>query len=74
MATSCLNAMLTTVQCLCVDRAQESIPGTATNTEGALFYHTEADCRNLPCPPYNNNKNSTALSAQIESSEVQSPT
>ena len=39
---------------VCVDRAQESIPGTAAGTNGALFYHTEADCTILPCPPYNN--------------------
>ena len=38
---------------VCVDRAQESIPGTEANTNGALFYHAEADCTILPCPPYN---------------------
>ena len=39
---------------VCVDREQELIPGTAADTNGALFYHTEADCTGLPCPPYNN--------------------
>ena len=39
---------------VCVDRVQESIPGTEAATGGALFYHTEADCTILPCPPYNN--------------------
>ena len=39
---------------VCVDREQESLPGTETDTNGALFYNTEADCTNLPCPPYNN--------------------
>ena len=38
---------------VCVDRAQESIPGTGANTNGAVFFPTEADCTNLPCPPYN---------------------
>ena len=41
---------------VCVDREQESIPGTGANTNGALFYHTEAHCTSLPCPPYNNNQ------------------
>ena len=39
---------------VCIDSAQESFPGTGAQTNGALFYHTEADCTNLPCPPYNN--------------------
>ena len=39
---------------VCVDRAQGSFPGTGADTNGALFFHTEADCTNLPCPPYNN--------------------
>ena len=39
---------------VCVDRVQESIPGTGADTNGALFYHAEADCTGLPCPPYNN--------------------
>ena len=39
---------------VCVDRAQESFPGTGTDHNGALFYHAEADCTNLPCLPYNN--------------------
>ena len=38
----------------CVDRDQESVPGTQANTNGALFYHIEANCgTDLPCPPYN---------------------
>ena len=39
---------------VCVDRAQESFPGTAADTDGAQFWNAEADCTNLPCPPYNN--------------------
>ena len=38
---------------VCVDREQESIPGSAANTDGALFHNTEAVCNTLPCPPYN---------------------
>ena len=38
----------------CVDREQMAVPGTEANTDGALFYHVEADCSSsLPCPPYN---------------------
>ena len=42
----------------CVDGAQESLPGSYGNTNGALFHHTEAVCGHghLPCPPYNNHK------------------
>ena len=41
---------------VCVDRAQEPIQGTEADDNGALFYHAEADCTNLPCPPYNNDQ------------------
>ena len=41
---------------VCIDRAQESIPGTGANNDGPLFFHAEADCTNLPCPPYNNDQ------------------
>ena len=40
----------------CVDKDQESIPGSQADTNGALFYHVEANCNGLPCPPYNNYK------------------
>ena len=39
---------------VCVDRDQESLAGTGRNNDGAVFYHAEVDCTNLPCPPYNN--------------------
>ena len=37
----------------CVDKDQESVPGGAGNEDGVLFYHVEASCTGLPCPPYN---------------------
>ena len=37
----------------CVDKDQESIPGSAANGNGAQFFHVEASCNGLPCPPYN---------------------
>ena len=40
----------------CVDKDQEAIPGTHTNENGALFYHIEATCTGMPCPPYDPNK------------------
>ena len=40
----------------CVDRDQESIPGSQGDTYGALFYHVEANCNGMPCPPYNAEK------------------
>ena len=36
----------------CVDRDQESVPGSHADTDGALFYHVEASCNGMPCPPY----------------------
>ena len=41
----------------CVDKAMESLPGSHADTNGALFYHTEATCTSgLPCVPYNPNQ------------------
>ena len=40
----------------CVDIAQESVPGSEANTNGALFYHVEANCNGMPCPPYDDEK------------------
>ena len=40
----------------CVDKDQDSIPGSAANTNGALFYHVEAHCNGMPCPPYDPQK------------------
>ena len=36
----------------CVDKDAESVPGSSANTDGAVFYHVEARCNGLPCPPY----------------------
>ena len=37
----------------CVDRSQESSPGSFQDTGGALFYHVEVGCGfGLQCPPY----------------------
>ena len=43
----------------CVDKDPESIPGSAANINGALFYHVEATCNGLPCPPYDPQKELT---------------
>ena len=41
----------------CVDRDQESLGGHQANTNGAVFYHVEADCTTgIPCLPYNNHQ------------------
>ncbi len=40
----------------CVDRDQESLPGSSANIDGVLFNHVEAACNGLPCPPYDQNK------------------
>ncbi len=39
----------------CVDKGMESLPGSSSSTNGALFYHVEAVCSvGIPCPPYDN--------------------
>ena len=40
----------------CVDKDPEGITGSAASTDGALFYHLEATCNGLPCPPYDPQK------------------
>ncbi len=41
----------------CVDKGMESLPGSAGDTNGALFYHVEAVCNvSIPCHPYDNVK------------------
>ena len=39
-----------------VDKDPDSIPGSGANTDGALFYHVEASCNGMPCPPYDPQK------------------
>ena len=43
----------------CIDSDPESIPGSRANANGALFYHVEAACHGLPCPPYDPQKELT---------------
>ena len=43
----------------CVDKDPESIPGSTSNVDGALFFHVEADCGGIPCPPYDPQKELT---------------
>ena len=43
----------------CVDKNPDSVPGSAANTNGALFYHVEASCNGMLCPPYDPQKELT---------------
>ena len=43
----------------CMDADPEAIPGGSSNQDGALFYHVEARCGSLSCPPYDNTKELT---------------
>ena len=36
----------------CVDKDQQSIDGSHADTNGALFYHVEATCTGIDCPPF----------------------
>ena len=40
----------------CVDKDAVSVPGSHANTNGGLFYHVEANCNGLACPPYDPQK------------------
>ncbi len=41
---------------VCVDRNMESIPNSQDHADGGHFYHVEAHCNGMPCPPYDNTK------------------
>ena len=43
----------------CVDKNLDSVPGSASNANGALFYHVEANCNGMLCPPYDPQKELT---------------
>ena len=45
----------------CVDKSQEFIAGSIANQNGALFYHVEATCTGLQCPPYEAQKEVTCV-------------
>ena len=43
----------------CMDKSPQALPGGHANQDGALFYHVEARCGSLYCPPYENTKELT---------------
>ena len=46
----------------CVDHSPQSVPGSATNTNGALFYHVEVKCSTgIACQPYDTQKEVTCV-------------
>ena len=49
----------------CVDGNPETIPGSAADTHGAVFYHVEANCNGLPCGPYHPQKELTCVVCTI---------
>ena len=50
---------------VCVDRSQGSVSGSQANTNGARFYHVEATCDGLQCPPYDAHKELTCAVCTI---------
>jgi len=36
----------------CIDASFKSVPGSAANQNGMVFFFTEGRCGSLPCPPY----------------------
>ena len=45
----------------CIDKDPESVPGSAAGTSPATLFHTEATCDELPCPPYDPQKELTCV-------------
>ena len=46
----------------CIDHQPESVPGLdAHDDENALYYHVEATCNSLSCPPYDAEKEVTCV-------------
>ena len=45
----------------CIDSSPEVVPGQPQNNAGAVFYHTEASCNGLLCPPYDAEKELTCV-------------
>ena len=45
----------------CVDKNPDSVPGSAPNTDGAVFYHVSARCNGMACPPYDPQKELTCV-------------
>ena len=43
----------------CVDKNPGSVLGNASDTHGVLFYHVEAHCSGMLCPPYDPQKELT---------------
>ena len=44
---------------ICVDRAFEPVPGSQGHRNSGHFYHVEAVCSTMQCPPYVNYKELT---------------
>ena len=44
-----------------VDKDEEGIPGSIADTNGALFYHVQAQGNGLLCPPYDTKKELTCV-------------
>ena len=45
----------------CVDRNPDTVAGGAPDTHGAVFYHVEANCNGMACPPYDAQKELTCV-------------
>ena len=46
----------------CMDRFPQSVPGSSSNINGALFYGVEIRCNyGIPCPPYDSQKEVTCV-------------
>jgi len=43
----------------CVDKNPDTAPGGASSTNPAFFYHVEASCDGMACPPYDSQKELT---------------
>ena len=50
---------------VCVDSNMESITGSQYHIDGGHFWHVEAHCNGMACPPYDNQKELTCVVCRI---------
>ena len=53
------------MQDLCIS-VFTTLRGSHADANGALFYHVEASCTDMPCPPYDAQKELNVLFVQSE--------
>ena len=57
LMTESWNQSVATYECVFgPESIGETVPKSEADTDGGTFYHVEANCNGMPCPPYNPQK------------------